>query len=625
MKCLQCGTELDRLSKWRGSSEYCSEECKRANQDEFNQLAMNRLMQPRPAKTNSRATVGAVRTVESGAGRLTVVTHPVGASSPILTEPPEAGFIMEASAVLADLQLRHQPPVNPRPLEPFFPSSMIPMGSALLALEAMLSGVRPQPRGARKYNPVSRKGFVVGAGTEPALVLPSIDPVWIPTLGLIFHVAGLEQGPAALVSGGASSNPSVSPSEPVSHGSIPSRRPARVLPRAASFELGEERLIAAPVVSPPRLRIHLPKPALHPFRPRYAFAPPPEEDKPQPKPSAATPAAEPEPKVAEKESPATAVPVVVVKPIEKPVEPRQQKANTETEDRKKNRGARNPRPAAAGDDRKAVAPAPKVLEKIENKPEPKPEIAPAAKEDAQPVKVVEKAPVEKSAPAESVAVPSFGGNSEAEPEGFWSRMPLWQKAVAALVIVGAAIGIWAVPALKERSGSRGTVLPSAAAAPASVGVESWQTEPAADMAGAARRRVINLYKPARTRADYIVEFSGQIEQRAMGWVFRMKDARNYYCLKLEKRGNGPAGTVQLVKFAVVNGEEQPHRLVELREPLRAGQSFQIRLDVKGQNFSTQVNGRPVDDWIDSHLASGTVWFSNESGQRAVISNVKVSY
>ena len=111
----------------------------------------------------------------------------------------------------------------------------------------------------------------------------------------------------------------------------------------------------------------------------------------------------------------------------------------------------------------------------------------------------------------------------------------------------------------------------------------------------------------------------------MGWVFRMKDARNYYCLKLEKIGDGPAATAQLVKFAVVNGEEQPHRLVELREPFPAGMPVKIRLDVRGQTFSTQVNGKHVDVWIDSQLASGTVGFSNESGERAVIRTVKVSY
>ena len=80
-----------------------------------------------------------------------------------------------------------------------------------------------------------------------------------------------------------------------------------------------------------------------------------------------------------------------------------------------------------------------------------------------------------------------------------------------------------------------------------------------------------------------------------------------------------------MKFAVVNGEEQPHLLVQLREPVTAGTPVKIRLDVRGQSFSTQINGKHVDVWIDSQLASGAVGFSNESGERAVIRTVKVSY
>jgi hypothetical protein len=158
-----------------------------------------------------------------------------------------------------------------------------------------------------------------------------------------------------------------------------------------------------------------------------------------------------------------------------------------------------------------------------------------------------------------------------------------------------------------------------------MGADSWETDSSGDTAGIARRRVISLYKPGRAKRNYVFEFTGHVEQRAMGWVFRMKDPRNYYCLKLEHIGNGASSAVQLVKFAVVNGEEQPHRLVSIAEPLVAGQPVRIRLDVRGQNFSTQVNGRPVDVWIDNQIAEGTVGFSNESGERAVIRTVKVSY
>jgi hypothetical protein len=259
---------------------------------------------------------------------------------------------------------------------------------------------------------------------------------------------------------------------------------------------------------------------------------------------------------------------------------------------------------------------------------------PAKVEPVQPEKTLELVPKPEprkpQAPAAPVvpatfAAPSFGGKADVEPEsdGFFSRMPGWQKAAAVVVLLGVAIAAWAVPAYNRSAKPAKT--PSIAQAGATMGADSWETDSSGDTAGIARRRVISLYKPGRTKRNYVFEFTGHVEQRAMGWVFRMKDPRNYYCLKLEHTGNGASSAVQLVKFAVVNGEEQPHRLVSIAEPLVAGQPVRIRLDVRGQNFSTQVNGRPVDVWIDNQIAEGTVGFSNESGERAVIRTVKVSY
>jgi len=638
MKCLQCGTELDRITKWRGPSEYCSDECKKASQDEFNRLAMTRLMQPRPARTSARIAVGAVRTVESGAGRLTVVTHPVGASSPIVTEPPEAGFIMEAAATLVDLQIRHQPPVNPRPLPPLVPSSVILMGEALIALEAMLSGFRPQLRPARILNPASRRGFARVAVETPAFEPPVCQPVWLASLGLSFHVAGIDSGSTPVSSAAVSATATAgSPAErpvsslPVAHHAIPLRRAARAIPALTSFELGEERLIQAPVVSPPRLRIHLPKPALNPFRPRYAFAPAPAGEKKRleiPAPVAAAPELAPPP---ESIKPAPVEPVAspMARPLEKvqpenTVESRASRGSGDREERKKQRGGKNGRPNfGPGEPKSPVAPEKSAPVVEIKKPEPKPE----AKTETRPERREEREQSNSESPArvENLAIPSFGTNSDPEPEGFWNRMAGWQKVAAALVVAGIAIGAWAIPAFSSHN-AQSVKLPSATApAPTNVGPESWETSSSGDTSGIARRRVISHYKPAGAKRDYIFEFTGQIEQRAMGWVFRMKDARNYYCLKLEKQGEGPAATVRLVKFAVVNGEEQPHRLIELREPIQAGTPVKVRLDIRGQNFSTQVNGKPVDVWIDSQLASGTVGFSNETGERAVIRSVKVSY
>jgi hypothetical protein len=620
MKCLQCGTSLDRISQWRGSSEYCSEDCKKQSQDEFNRLAMNMLMQPRPARTNSRPSATSARTVEGSGGRLTMVTHPVGASSPALTEPPQAHYILDISATLAELQLCHQPAVTPRPASPLIPSSELQTADALLSLERMLRAIRPRQRAARGLLPLSLATAIPAAG-EPDVALPPCEPVWPASLGIAFQVDGMDGVPGCTVtetrstltefSAGTSSSsgesplvgaPSLPAARPVAHRAIPARRGVRELIDAASLLTGTENLLLAPVPSAPRLRIHLPKPVLNPFRPRYAFAPPPAAAVEAEAASAATAAAS---------APAQARPAEAGKPKEN----------------RRDRRGRDSAPAAT-----VLAPAiskaaatPKVSEPAPSPAAPvEAKRVPAAATAASPAEkpVVKTAEIAEPKP-ETFTAPSFGGSADAETEGFFSRIPGWLRVLVAVAVLGVGVGVWVLPAL-NRGGSSSKVLP-VSAAPSTMGADSWETDSTGDTAGVARHRIVSLYKPARVKRDYILEFTGQIEQRAMGWVFRMKDARNYYCLKLEQSGAGAGAKAQLVKFAVVDGEEQPHRLIHLREPLPAGQPVQIRLDVRGQNFAIQVNGRPVDVWIDNQLPEGTVGFSNETGERAVIRTVKVSY
>jgi hypothetical protein len=641
MKCLQCGTELDRLSKWRGSSDYCSEECKKDSQDEFNRLAMSRLMQPRPARPNARSASSGSRSVESSTGSVTVVTHPVGASAPAVNEPPFAAFIIDVFAALSGAQPAAQSPLELRPGVPLIPDPELPMADALLALESMLRGIRPGLRGARTLPPLGRNMLAPSVPEETGLALPEPPLEWPASLATLFYIVGLDSVPFASPVPSSPAGPptalsgqtvpaGTSASTPVAHRTIPVRRPLRDLPALTAFAAGSDYLIQSPAPSAPRLRIHLPKPVLQPYRPRYAFAPR-ESAVVEP---VNTPPVAPVDKAAE--------PLVAVKPVS-PVEgktspkpaPRSESKQQSKAARKMEAKSESPR-GEARNQAKAEPSAPAPI------PTPAPAApalepassTPAKVEPVQPEKTLELVPKPEprkpQAPAAPVvpatfAAPSFGGKADVEPEsdGFFSRMPGWQKAAAAVVLLGVAIGAWAVPAYNRSAKPAKT--PSIAQAGATMGADSWETDSSGDTAGIARRRVISLYKPGRTKRNYVFEFTGHVEQRAMGWVFRMKDPRNYYCLKLEHTGNGASSAVQLVKFAVVNGEEQPHRLVSIAEPLVAGQPVRIRLDVRGQNFSTQVNGRPVDVWIDNQIAEGTVGFSNESGERAVIRTVKVSY
>lgn len=381
MKCLHCGTELDRISKWRGASEYCSEECKRKNQEELNELVMSRLMMPKPSRAN------AVRTVDSGSSRLTVVVHPVGASAPVLTEPPEAGFIMEDSAKLSTVKFRDQQPLLPKSLLPMIPDAELPMLDGLVALAAAVAARTPAPRLARKLPPLGNGFIAIDSGLAPELPLPEAAPDWPPSLGLDLRVIGIESSlrlPEAVMAV-AAPRPSVVAAAPVApaprpivHQAIPARRPVRPLELTFPFELGADRLLPAPAPAPPRLRIHLPKPTFHALCPRFAFAPPPE---PATEPSSVS-------RVTPHDDDAYELEIIVGEPDAVP------------------------RAAAA-----AVAEEPVETAPAETAPEPPAEPAPAV---------------------DVLPVPTFG--FEQEKPGLWQRIRQWKKAGSAVIVLGIVLG-----------------------------------------------------------------------------------------------------------------------------------------------------------------------------------------
>src|SRR5437763_2246366 len=48
MRCLYCGKELALLKRWTGGGEFCSDAHRQQYQEEYNQLALSRLLQAEP-------------------------------------------------------------------------------------------------------------------------------------------------------------------------------------------------------------------------------------------------------------------------------------------------------------------------------------------------------------------------------------------------------------------------------------------------------------------------------------------------------------------------------------------------------------------------------------------------
>jgi hypothetical protein len=141
--------------------------------------------------------------------------------------------------------------------------------------------------------------------------------------------------------------------------------------------------------------------------------------------------------------------------------------------------------------------------------------------------------------------------------------------------------------------------------------------------GALRPERLRLWKPSVKLRDYQLEFQGVIERKAMGWAFRASpDAENYYGAKLTLGVAG--GRAEIERFVVLNG----HQLDKVRLPIpvsiQAATPYRVRVRVKGDFFSTSVNGQVVDTWRDRRIRNGGVGFFGDKGEMASVRWVSLS-
>ena len=201
--------------------------------------------------------------------------------------------------------------------------------------------------------------------------------------------------------------------------------------------------------------------------------------------------------------------------------------------------------------------------------------------------------------------------------GIWSLMPVAAKigvAVAMLAVVGVVISLSSKSgsATESGGGGIGTVVAGNALP---VGDAGWITDWGSE-AGVRRTRQISVLRASQTFTDYRIEMQGQIETKAIGWVYRAADAKNFYVTKLEIVKPGLEPTIALVRFAVIGGEEQARAQLPLQMKVRRDTVFKIRFDAVGNHFTTYVQDEKVDDWTDDHVKTGGVGMYSERGEVA---------
>ncbi|HMD47720.1 MAG TPA: hypothetical protein VKG79_01425 [Bryobacteraceae bacterium] len=163
------------------------------------------------------------------------------------------------------------------------------------------------------------------------------------------------------------------------------------------------------------------------------------------------------------------------------------------------------------------------------------------------------------------------------------------------------------------------------------GLDAWQGRSnltaswSYDAAGFVRPGPLALFKPTLDLADYRFEFLGEIDQKAIGWVFRAEDLKNYYAMKLVVVKPGPLPLVDMVRYAVINGKEGPQVRKPLPLTVRADMLYRLMVDVRGADFTVMAQGQVVDFWTDHRLQHGGVGFFSGRGERARLRWVEVSH
>ncbi|MDP3000513.1 MAG: hypothetical protein Q8N47_23720, partial [Bryobacterales bacterium] len=151
--------------------------------------------------------------------------------------------------------------------------------------------------------------------------------------------------------------------------------------------------------------------------------------------------------------------------------------------------------------------------------------------------------------------------------------------------------------------------------------KGWQYDPA----GFVLTGPLALFRPSLELTDYRFEFLGQIDKKSLNWVFRAADDSNYYAMKIVLLKSGPLAKAVIQRYAVIDGK--PDRVVQTAMPMtgRDDTFLRVRVDVRGENFTTSVQDSVVDFWSDDRLDRGGVGFFSEKGERARLRWVEVSH
>jgi hypothetical protein len=187
-----------------------------------------------------------------------------------------------------------------------------------------------------------------------------------------------------------------------------------------------------------------------------------------------------------------------------------------------------------------------------------------------------------------------------------------RKILAALT--GAAVLGGAIFFFLGKDSHAGLKSPTSALADGAAGGQ-WIANFAPD---AKRQRRVSLLRSSMNLPAYRLDFESSIQMKALGWVYRAQNPKNFYVSKIEFQKPGQNPVYALVHFAVINGVEQPRVETPLHVTVPMGGIYKIRFEAAGNRFTTWVQGQRVEQWTDSRLSSGGAGLYGEGSEQSIL-------
>jgi hypothetical protein len=137
-------------------------------------------------------------------------------------------------------------------------------------------------------------------------------------------------------------------------------------------------------------------------------------------------------------------------------------------------------------------------------------------------------------------------------------------------------------------------------------------------------RMLSVYEASREESDYRIEFAWVPDAKGVGWVFRTRDAGDYYATRISLLQPGARAVLVVEHFSVFGGVEGSHsrRVVPLGS--NAG-LVRVRMDAIGPAFTLSLQGSPADYWTDARLDAGPLGFYDERGQRPEVQSLRFTF